>query len=410
MSNIQTEKSINNASSWSAVILAGGLGSRLNPLTAKICKPMVPVGNKPMVDYAIDHLRYAGIKKIIIVVKHLGDKLRDLIENTWNSEVQRNLDIEVLVPHVDSKGTADAVRKVSDMIETENFVVSMADIVTNLPMREFMSYHEQKNSQATVSMKRIEEMATKYGNTLLDEQGRIIRFLEKPSSEEIYLSALTGGSTEPLPIINTGIYCFKREILDLLDSTNFMDFGKDVFPYLLENHYRLYGFVQDYYWLDVGNPTTYLWSNWDVLRLYGYPISPAGIRQGNRHVWYGEKKVGEREGVGVVDGVVEKPSVSHDDLVCFGINNQFGENCHVHELSVIGSNTKFGNKVQISRSVIWDNCTVGDNVTIDQSVIADGCVIGKNVIIRSNTIIGPNTTISDGVILDAKIIKEDSHL
>ncbi|RLI66959.1 MAG: hypothetical protein DRO88_00600 [Promethearchaeia archaeon] len=385
----------NNSTSWSAVILAGGLGSRLNPLTAKICKPMVPVGNKPMVDYAIDHLRYAGIRKIIIVVKHMGDKLRRLIQNTWTPQIQEKLGIQVLVPNVDSKGTADAVRRVSHMIDTEYFVVSMADIVTNLPMREFMNFHELKNAQATVSMKRIEEMATKYGNTLLDEEGRIIRFLEKPSSEEIYLSALTGGSTEALPIINTGIYCFKHEILDLLNSTDFMDFGKEVFPYLLEHQYSLYGFVQDYYWLDVGNPTTYLWSNWDVLRLYGYPISPAGVRQGLQHIWYA--------------GNIPPP-VSHDNFVCFGSDNHFGENSHIHELCIIGSHCKFGKKVEISRSVIWDNCTVGDNVKIEQSVIADGCVIGNNCIIRSNSIIGPNCSISDGVILDAKTLKEDSHI
>ncbi|MCF2141705.1 MAG: NDP-sugar synthase [Candidatus Lokiarchaeota archaeon] len=381
--------------SWSAVILAGGLGSRLNPLTAKICKPMVPVGNKPMVDYAIDHLRYAGIKKIIIVVKHLGDKLRNLIQTTWDSKRLAEIGLEVLVPHVDSKGTADAVRKVSHLIDTDNFVVSMADIVTNLPIREFMEFHEKKNAQATVSMKRIEEMATKYGNTLLDSESRIIRFLEKPSSEEIYLSALTGGASDPLPIINTGIYCFKHDILKLINSSDFMDFGKEVFPYLLEHRYSLYGFVRNYYWLDVGNPTTYLWSNWDVLRLYGYPITPYGTRQGNEHIWYLNN---------------EKPTVSHDNFVCFGSDNHFGDNSYIHELSVIGSHCQIGSNTHISRSVIWDNCKIGNNVQIEQSVIADGCTIGDNCVIRSNSIIGPNATISSGITLDAQTIKEDSTI
>ena len=142
---------------WSAVILAGGIGSRLNPLTAKICKPMVPLCNRPMVDYAIDHLRYAGIKKIIIVVKHFGNELRDQINSTWTKEICEKLGIEILIPKVNSMGTADAVRKVADLITSENFVVSMADIVTNLPMTKFMEYHLRKKAkaQATVSMKRI---------------------------------------------------------------------------------------------------------------------------------------------------------------------------------------------------------------------------------------------------------------
>ncbi|TFH26199.1 MAG: NDP-sugar synthase [Promethearchaeota archaeon] len=380
---------------WNAVILAGGLGSRLNPLTANICKPMVPVANKPMVEYAIDHLRFAGIKKIIIVVKHLGDELRTLIQSTWNPELQAELGIEILIPNVDSWGTADAVRKVAHLINSENFVVSMADIITNLPMRKFMEFHEQKNAQATVSMKLIEEMASKYGNALVDDDSRIVRFLEKPSSEEIYISALTGGTSDALPIINTGIYCFNREILNLITSTDFMDFGKDIFPYLLENAYDLYGFVRNYYWLDVGNPTTYLWSNWDVLRLYGYPITPNGVRQGKSHVWYANN---------------EKPVVTHEKHVCFGQNNTFGPKCQVKELSSIGSHCLFGENVTVNRSVIWDHCKIGNNVLIEQSVIADGCEIGDNCVIRSNTIIGSHSKISNDITLDSQIIKEDAIL
>ncbi len=385
-------------SNWSAVILAGGLGSRLNPLTERICKPMVPVANKPMVDFAIDHLRYAGIKKIIIVVKHMGDILRKLILSTWTPEICKKYGIEVLVPSVDSRGTADAVRKVAHMLDTPNLVVSMADIVTNLPMKEFMQYHEEKNAFSTVSMKRIEEMATKYGNTLLNGDGRIIRFLEKPSSEEIYLSALTGGTRESLPIINTGIYCFKREILDVLANTDFMDFGHDVFPYLLENKYKLYGFVKQYYWLDVGNPTTYLWANWDMLRLYGYPIEPDGIRQDYKHIWYHPDDLAPNE-------------KKHENHVCIGRNNHFGENCKIGELTVIGSESSFGNNCKISRSVLWDDVIIGNDVKVDNSVIANSVEIADNCVIRSNTIIGPGCKIlKPNTVIDAQVIPADTIL
>ena len=376
---------------WSAVILAGGLGSRLSPLTSEICKPMVSVTNRPMVDFAIDHLRYAGIKKIIIVVKHLGDELRAQIQKTWTDEVCKELGIEILVPNVDSKGTADAIRLVADEITTEHFVVSMADILTNLPMKEFMAFHEQKDAQATVSMKLIEQMATKYGNTLLNKDARIVQFLEKPSSEEIYMSALTGG-TDALPIINTGIYCFKREILQLLLDTSFMDFGHEVFPYLLENRYELFGFVGSYYWLDVGNPLSYLWSNWDMLRLYGWPVSPMGKRQNKQtHVWYLNN---------------EQPSsnVQHGDHVALGTGNTYGNNMHIKELVSIGSNCQFANNVYVDRSVIWDNCKIGNGVKIEQAVIANNCVIGDHCIIQSETIIGPNCTISPNTKLDSQVI------
>jgi mannose-1-phosphate guanylyltransferase len=388
----------NGSEKWSAVILAGGLGSRLSPLTAEICKPAVPVTNRPMVDYAIDHLRYAGIKKIIIVVKHLGDELRDLINSTWTDDCCKELEVEILVPKVNSLGTADAVRKVAEYIDTEHFVVSMADIITNLPMRDFMDFHEEKNAQASVSMKNIDQMATKYGNTLLDGEARITRFLEKPSSEEIYLSAITEKSSATLPIINTGIYCFKREILDLLNEEPFMDFGRDVFPYLLENRYSLYGFVRDYYWLDVGNPLTYLWSNWDMLRLYGWPITPPGVRQGeNNHVWYQND---------------EKPSsnVKHGDHVVLGKENTYGNNVFIKELTSIGSNVTIANNVNIDRAVIWDNVKIGNGVKIENSVIANNCVIGDHCTIKSDTIIGPNCTISPNTTLDSQVIAFNSQI
>jgi len=296
---------------------------------------------------------------------------------------------------VESKGTADAVRKTAQYIDSDHFVVSMADIVTNLPMKQFMDFHEAKNAQATVSMKRIDQMATKYGNTLIDQNNRIVQFLEKPSSEEIYLTALTGGANEYLPIINTGIYCFKHEILDLIKKTDMMDFGKDIFPYLLENHYDLYGFVEDYYWMDVGNPLTYLWANWDMLRLYAWPISPKGIRQSpNGHVWI------END---------EKPpqGTSFGENICIGPGTKWGQNVRVNGLSSLGSNIEIGNNVFIDRAVIWDNVKIGHNVQIIESVIANNVEIGHGCVIKSETIIGPNVKIAPNTVLDSKIIEPD---
>ncbi len=380
---------------WCAVILAGGLGTRLAPLTTYICKPMVPVTNKPMVDYAIDHLRYAGIKHIIIVVKHLGDELRALIQSTWTDEVCKKLGIKIDVPKVDSLGTADAVRKVYDLIDTPQFVVSMADIITNLPMEQFMKFHKEKNAQATVSMKHIDQYATKYGNTILGPDAKIKLFMEKPDPEEIYISSLIE-SHELLPIINTGIYCFKKEIADLLMDTDLMDFGSEVFPYLLENKYDLYGFVEDYYWMDIGNPLTYLWANWDMLRLYGWPIQPAGIRIEQKHLWTATGKVPEG-----IDLAKE---------ICIGDNFKYGKNCKVNELTTIGKNVTIGDNVVLERCVIWDNVKIGSNCKIVNSIICNNVEISDNVTVQSESVIGPNCKISKNLVLDAKTVKAESKL
>jgi len=378
---------------WSAVILAGGLGTRLNPLTTEICKPMVSLTNKPLVDYSIDHLRFAGIKHIIVCVKHMGEALREYLLKKWTPVMQDDPEFKLEIPHNDSKGTADAVRKVWDLIDTDNFVVSMADIVTNLPVKKFMDYHIEKQAEATVSMKPIDEFASKYGNTILQPDGRVTLFLEKPSAHEIFISSLTQEREQALPIINTGIYCFRKDIAyQVIMETEFMDFGKEIFPYLLENDYKLYGFNEEYYWMDVGNPRTYLWANWDVLREYGWPILPEGSDSDNNKKW-----------------VIEEPILPGNsqirERVCLGKNVHIGENVKINPLTVIGNNCSIGNGTTIDKSVIWDDITIGENCVINQSVIANGCRIGNNVIIRSESILGPHATVEDGAILDSLTVQ-----
>ncbi|MHA1339824.1 MAG: sugar phosphate nucleotidyltransferase [Promethearchaeota archaeon] len=381
---------------WSAVILAGGLGTRLMPLTTYICKPMVSVTNKPMIDYAIDHLRYAGIKHIIVCVKKFGDLLKRTLLERWQPVMDEDPEFRLEIPFNESHGTADAVRQIWDLIDTDNFIISMADIITNLPMKKFASYHLEKKADATISMKQIDEFATKYGNTVIDKNGRIKLFLEKPSAQELFLSTLTGSQNgDLLPIINTGIYCFNRECAKhAIMETNFMDFGKEIFPYLLENNFKLFGFVENYYWMDVGNPKTYLWANWDILREYGWPILPKGKDELNQKIWWFKKPI-------------TPPSTVIKAPCSLGRNIYFGENVLINSLTVIGSNVKIGNGTIISQSVIWDNVEIGENCNISNSIIADNCKIGNNVTIRSEAVIGPNCVIKDGVLIDSQTIDAD---
>jgi NDP-sugar pyrophosphorylase family protein len=353
---------------------------------------MVKVCNKAMVDLAIDHLRFAGITHIIVCVKHMGEALRSYLLDKWSPLMAEEPEFQLEIPHNESNGTADAVRKVWDKIDTDNFIVSMADIVTNLPMKKFMDYHINKGAEATVSMKPIDEFASKYGNTILQPDGKVKLFLEKPSAHEIFISSLTQEREQALPIINTGIYCFqKKTAYQVIMETEFMDFGKEIFPFLLENNFKLYGFNEQYYWLDVGNPKTYLWANWDILREYGWPILPNGQDSNNNKKWFVETPI-----------LPENSSIR--ERVCMGKNIFFGENVQIKPLTVLGDNLIIGNGTVIDRSVVWDNITFGKDCTITESVIANGCKIGNNVILRSETVIGPNSIIEDGVILDSQTI------
>ena len=160
---------------WSAIILAGGKGKRLMPLTAEIPKPLVKVTNQPMVDYSIAHLIYAGIDHITLALAFMGKKLERHIKETWTQDRLGDIELECYVQ--ESKGTADAVRLLTDSIDSKNLVVSMADIVTALPMKKFMDFHTMKGGISTISMKTVSSHTSQYGVVLLDKDHKIYLFL-----------------------------------------------------------------------------------------------------------------------------------------------------------------------------------------------------------------------------------------
>ena len=169
---------------WSAVVLAGGKGARLMPLTSQVPKPLVKVTNKPMIDYSIAHLIYADIKHIIVALAYQGEKLKKYVENTWNPDKLGDVELECIVQ--ESAGTADAYRLLTDSIDSEKVVVSMADIITNLPMRDFMNFHSEKGGISTISMKPVESHTSQYGVVLLDDNRKIyLRKYPRPEASPL---------------------------------------------------------------------------------------------------------------------------------------------------------------------------------------------------------------------------------
>jgi len=377
-----------------AVILAGGIGKRLHPLTSILPKPLVKVTNKPMIDYAINHVKYAGIKHIIIALAHRGNLLKEYLEKEWTQDKLGDIRLEYLIQ--DSIGTADAVKKCRENIDSEKFIVSMGDIVTNLPMKNIMQFHSEKKGISTISMKTVESHTSQYGVVLLDKNRKIYLFLEKPLPMELYVSGMAQRTDLFLHtnIINTGIYAFDTKILDILESQPLVDFGGDVFPYLLANNYDLYGFVENYYWLDVGNPQTYLWANWDLLRKYGWPITPNGDEDDN--IW-------------TINKINTEGSVNIQKMTCFGDDVRLKNNVQIKELSVIGSNVEIKEDSIIDKSVIWDNVSIGAGCKVDSSIICNDCSIGNNVVLN-NVIIGPNCKISDDKVISDKSIEMGTEI
>ncbi len=372
---------------WSGLILAGGKGTRLMPLTSLIPKPLVKITNVPMIDYSIAHLIYAEIKHIVIALAYMGKEIEDYVKKTWTSD--RLGDVELECAMGGFRGTADAYRTLSDRFDSEKIVISMADIVTNLPIKEFMGFHSQKGGITTISMKMVESHTSQYGVVLLDKNRKIYLFLEKPMPMELYLSSIAQRADLFLHtnIINTGIYCFNSKIRDILhEVSNLMDFGGDVFPYLLENEYDLYGFVKDYYWMDAGNFQTYMWANWDLLRKYAWPILPNGEEYDGIYVM-GIIKSGQ-------DIIIENPT-------CFGECVLLENRVKIKELTSVGNYVSIGEESVIEKSVIWDNVKIGAGCFINETIICNECEIGDNVVLE-RVLVPPNCKISSNIILKDK--------
>lgn len=366
-----------------AVILAGGLGTRLNPLTNYRPKPLVPVVNYAMLDWNFLLLALNGIKKSIVVVNYLGDQIREHIKN-FSSKIFSDMDI--VIPDVKSKGTADALRAVADYVDKDNFFVTMADIITDIDLKQMGYYHQKKEGIATISLKSIYNNPKQFGVTLVDERNKIVRFLEKPSFNEVYLTRLIIQRRQNFDLqknlINSGVYCFKSEILDILSEKNdLMDFGNNVFPFLLKKRKNMYGFVSNDYWQDCGKPDQLLMTNREVLN-NNIPYLPNLINI---------NKIARNH-------ALLKNSDCINNQIAIGFNVKIGRKTAIEESS-INNHSKIGKHCSIRGSAIWENVKIGNNVVIENSIISNDSIIGNNCIIADGVIIKPGEKIPPNSII-----------
>lgn len=375
-----------------AVVLAGGIGSRLFPLTKHRPKPLVPIANYTMLDWNFHVLKTNGIKKVIVVVRYLGEQIKNHIAD-YTSKIHP--DLEILVPDVDSQDTADAIRKVSHLLIGENFIVTMADIITNINLKDLSEFHIKKEGIATISLKAIYNQPRQFGVILLDENSKILHFLEKPRPQELYLTTLVFQKRESVSyhtnLINTGIYAFNKDILNILnDFKALQDFGKDVFPFLLKQKLGIFGYTSkiEYFWADCGRSADLRWTTLDVLNKLNWPYLPKGNEKNGS--WFGEDTI-INEHTSLESSCVDYKTIIEKNVHIK--HSSIGHNCYIEsgskiEKSIIWNNVKIGKNVKINNAIIADYCDVGDD-----SIIKDDSIIAKGQIIKSNSIIEKGTVI-----------------
>jgi mannose-1-phosphate guanylyltransferase/phosphomannomutase len=373
-----------------AVLMAGGSGTRLRPLTCDLPKPMVPIINKPIIWHIANLLKKHNFYDIIVTLHYLPDIIKNYLKD--GSEIGVN--ISYSVEEGSPLGTAGCVKNIQNNLN-DTFIVISGDSLTDFDLTKAIEFHRNKNSKATIILTRVSN-PLEYGVVITNEEGKIERFLEKPTSSEVFSDT-----------INTGIYILEPEVLNYLPSNVEKDFSKDLFPLLLKNNEPLYGYVSEGYWCDIGNLDTYRNANYDALN--GKLKIKIPYKEIEKCIWIGE------------DVVIENSAKLEAPLV-IGNNSYIGKNCKILSNSVIGDNVVISEETTLKRPILWNgvyidkNCSlsgsiIGRNATIKRktqilegAVVGDDCKIGQEVIIKPEVRVWPSKNLESGSILKDSLI------
>lgn len=363
-----------------AIIMAGGEGTRLRPLTSCLPKPMVPITNKPAMEYIIELLNDINIKDIAVTTYYLPSLISDYFGNGENLGVDLKYYIEET-----PLGTGGSVLNI-DNFPKDTFIVISGDCVTDIDLAAAIRYHRSKNSKATLVLKS-EPVPLEYGIVILDKAGRITRFLEKPNWGEVFSDT-----------VNTGIYILEPEIFNYYRKGENFDFSKDLFPRLLKDNVPMYGYVANGYWCDVGDFNSYKQTQFDILN--NKINLTKGLRQIKSGVWIGNDTVISKD-------VVIKPPV----LIGKRCTIRPGVTLDSH--TIIGDDCEIGENSTLKKSILWDHVTIGKNVQCRGTTICGKTIVKNNVNLYENTIIGSESILYSDVtvkpdikIWPSKIISE----
>ena len=344
-----------------AVVLVGGEGTRLRPLTLETPKPMVPIMNVPFLERTLVRLREAGIDDVILpagylpeaITEHFGDgsrlglKIRYVIEAT-------------------PLGTAGALKNVQQYI-TGSFFVLNGDVLTSLDLRAMLAFHQKKGGIGTLHLIRVQDPSA-FGCVVHDAAGRVSTFVEKPKREEA-----------PTNEINAGTYLLEPEILDMIPADRVVSIERETFPLAIASGRPLYAFTTDDYWIDLGRPEAYL--------------------AAHRHIFEGRMPL--HDGV-EADGPGAKgvPSSAVVPPVYVGRDVRVAPDAKIGPYAVLGDGCEVGSGAVVTDSLLWDSVIVEAGATIDWSIVASRARIGDHAVIKHGSVIGHDASIAPGSVVE----------
>jgi mannose-1-phosphate guanylyltransferase/phosphomannomutase len=374
-----------------AVIMAGGEGSRLRPLTSSQQKAMMPLANRPMMEHIIRLLKEHGFDDLIVTVAFMANNVRTYFGNGSEFGVRIQYATEET-----PLGTAGSVRNAKEQLD-ERFLVIAGDVVTDIDLSDLVARHDEKGALASIGLKSMEN-PLEFGIVITKEDGSIERFLEKPTWGQVFSDT-----------INTGIYVLEPEIFDFIPEGRPVDFSSEVFPALLEAGKPMYGFRCEGYWEDVGTLEAYGRAHQDVLD-GKVDMDIPGFRVGEG-VWLGE-------------GSEVDPAARIEGPVIIGDYCKVDAGAHLREYTVLGSNVRVGADAYLHRAVVHDNAYLGPGVRLrgaivgrscdlrrgarceEGVVLGDECFVGEHAVINPGVKVYPFKTVEPGAIINSSIVWE----
>ncbi|MFX4293959.1 mannose-1-phosphate guanyltransferase [Streptomyces bohaiensis] len=375
-----------------AVVMAGGSGTRLRPMTASMPKPLLPVVNRPIMEHVLRLLKRHGLTETVVTVQFLAS----LVKNYFGDGEELGMEL-TYANEEKPLGTAGSVKNAEAALKDDSFLVISGDALTDFDLTELIRFHRERGALVTVCLTRVPN-PLEFGITIVDDEGRVERFLEKPTWGQVFSDT-----------VNTGIYVMEPEVFDYVDPDVPVDWSGDVFPRLMKEGKPVYGYVAEGYWEDVGTHESYVKAQADVLEgkvdveIDGFEISP---------------------GVWVAEGAEVHPDATLRGPLYIGDYAKVESGAEIREHTVVGSNVVVKSDAFLHRAVVHDNvyigpqtnlrgCVVGKNTDVmraarieDGAVIGDECLIGEESIIQDTVRVYPFKTIEAGAFVNTSVIWE----
>jgi mannose-1-phosphate guanylyltransferase len=345
-----------------AVILVGGEGKRLRPLTSTVPKPVVPLVDRPFISFMLEWLRQHGVDDVIMSCGFLATSVRNVLGDGSGLGIRLRF-----VEEPDPRGTAGALKFAESLLD-ERFLMLNGDVLTDIDLTKQIAQHEATGAKATLALVPVPD-PTAYGLVHLHEDHSVREFVEKPSSDRIDSN-----------LISAGAYVLEREVLELVPPERNVSIEREVWPALIGE--GLYGYPSDSYWLDIGTPERYLKGTFDIIE--GNVDTAVKERLGSD--WLAIDEGAEVSGRVIPPAVLER-----------GV--RVAEGAHVGSLAVLAGDVSIGAGATVERAVILNGAEIGEGCVLRDCIIAAGCRIGARTQITGGAVLGEGVTVgADNVI------------